>query len=298
MRNKKLYKNKFFICSSTPLGLYVYRQNIILLLFLFTITFSYSQTLEETFAYANEQMQQQEYENALGAYQRALFFDKKLGDNIYYNLAECHFKLNHFEQASKYYDLAYYAALNDSLKFDALFHKTNCLLLLHNYKNALIELLSLDDSLPQYWQSKKYFYFGIAYFGLEDFDNAENYFEKTDPSQKSDIENIFVQNKKVSKINPKTARILSIILPGLGQLYCGDVRNGINSFILTSGFFALAIYTMFTYSIVEAFVSVLPWLQRYYLGGFQSAATIAQRKKEEKRAEIYQQLMDVFAKNK
>ncbi len=278
-----------------------HRVVVILFIWLFfysSLNILTAQTLEETFAYANEQMNKQEYDNALGAYQRVLFFDKKMGDKIYYNLAECHFKLNHYEQATKYYDLAYYVASNDSLKFDALFHKTNCLLLQHNYRNALIELMSLDDSLPEYWQNKKYFYFGITYFGLEDFDKSQNYFVKANATQTNEIEQLFIQNKKVSKINPKTARVLSIILPGLGQLYCGDIRNGLNSFLLTSGFLGLAIYTMYSYTVVEAFLSVLPWYQRYYLGGFQGAMRIAQEKKDQKRAEIFQQLMDVFAKNK
>jgi hypothetical protein len=42
---------------------------------------------------------------------------------------------------------------------------------------------------------------------------------------------------------------------------------------------------------------VLPWYQRYYTGGYKNAGIIAQRKKDQKRTEIFQQLMDVFAKN-
>lgn len=255
-----------------------------------------AQTIEETFIYANEQHQAQQYENAINAYQRVLFFDKKSASRVYYNLAESYYQLSKYDQAAKYYDLAYSATSNDSLKYLMLFSKTTCLLLQHSYNAALAELFSLDDSLQNYWQQKKYFYFGVTYFGMANFNDAKTYFIKAGlPEQNAEIEQLFVQIKKVNRLNPKTAQILSIILPGLGQIYSGDIKNGINSFVLTAGFMTLALYTAYNYTVVEAILSVLPWYQRYYMGGFKNAKMIAQRKKEQRQNEIFQELMNVFA---
>jgi tetratricopeptide (TPR) repeat protein len=252
-----------------------------------------AQTIEETFAYANDQMQYEHYENGMKAYQRVLYFDKKMGVQIYSRLAECHYLLGDYAQATRFYDLAYYNASNDSIKYDALFRKANCLLLQHQYNSALAELFALEDTLDFYWLKKKYFFYALTYFGLEEFENSKLNFEKAFPSEKDEIEQLFKKNGKISRISPKAARILSLILPGLGQIYAGDVKDGLNSFLLTSGFLALAVYTGYTYTIFEAIVSVFPWYQRYYIGGLKNAGLMAERKKEEKRAEIFQQLLDV-----
>lgn len=89
---------------------------------------------------------------------------------------------------------------------------------------------------------------------------------------------------------------MSMIIPGLGQLYAGDIKNGLNSLILTGGLFSLGIYSAINNGFLDASLSVIPWFQRYYQGGFNKAQIIAKAKIEKKRYQIFNQLLDEVSK--
>ena len=255
-----------------------------------------AQTIEQTLLFAREQAHLNNYSAAINAYQRVLFFDKhQYYPEIYSQLGDCYFEIRNFEKAAEYYDLAYYSLKNDSLKNEILFKKTASLLLINNYKFALIELFSLGNNLSEYFEQKKHFYLGITYFGLGQFDLSENHFLQTLNDdytlQKLQLKESFIKNKRIDRIKPKTAKILSMIIPGLGQFYSGDIKNGINSFLLLGAFAALYINTSINFSIFEAYISVFPWYQRYYAGGFKRAEINAKNRTEEKRALVYQELI-------
>ena len=126
--------------------------------------------------------------------------------------------------------------------------------------------------------------------------DAEKYFEQAVPSNDSlsrkNLHALFNENEKLKHKNPKAAKVLSMIIPGAGQLYAGDVKNGLNSLLLTGGFFLLFINTSIAYTFVDALVAVGPWYYRYYLGGYQRAETITINRVEMKRARIYRKMLD------
>lgn len=262
-----------------------------------------AQTMEQTLLFAHDQVQLNNYSVAINAYQRVLFFEKhQYYPEIYSQLGDCYFEICNYEKAAEYYDLAYYSLKNDSLKNEVLFKKTASLLLVNNYKFALLELFSLNDALPEYFEQKKHFYFGITYFGLKQFDLSESHFlqifNDDDTLQRSQLKKLFIKNKRIDRVKPKTAKILSMILPGLGQFYSGDIKNGLNSFLLIGAFAALYINTSINFSILEAYISVFPWYQRYYIGGFKRAEINAINRIEEKRAFVYQELIKTIESTK
>ena len=73
-------------------------------------------------------------------------------------------------------------------------------------------------------------------------------------------------------------------LPGLGQFYAGDIKNGINSLVINALFVGLFTYSFVTISPIDAYFSVLPWFQRYYKGGYTKAGIIAEQKVKKRRA--------------
>ncbi|NJK95023.1 MAG: hypothetical protein HC905_09035 [Bacteroidales bacterium] len=91
-------------------------------------------------------------------------------------MADCSFQLRKYDQAIEYYDRAYFAYPNDSLRINSLLDKTKCNLATKNYNIALIDLLGITDSLPEKTYRIKQFYTGICYFGNEQFDDARHYF--------------------------------------------------------------------------------------------------------------------------
>jgi tetratricopeptide (TPR) repeat protein len=272
---------------------------IIISSFLF-LQSGYSQTLEQTYALAIERFENEQYDFAANYYQRVLFFDseKKYSDS-YLFLADCFFKKNDFVKAAEYYDVAYNIIQNDSLKKEIVFRKASCFLIQHNYDQAIEELFKLPDSLSTTFKQKKYFYSGVSYFGMEEYDKSEIYFssciDASDEKAQTQLKEQFVKVRKIHHLNPKVAKILSVILPGAGQFYSGDIKNGLNSLLLNSAFVILFVVTAQNYSLFDAFISVFPWFERYYLGGVQHAGEIALEKEKLKKQVVYQRIIDIIA---
>ena len=82
-----------------------------------------------------------------------------------------------------------------------------------------------------------------------------------------------------------------MIIPGSGQIYAGDWRNGLNSLLLTGGLMTLGIYTISAAGFIDGIVMVGPWYQRYYTGGFKRAETSVNALKKKVRYEVLQEML-------
>lgn len=255
-----------------------------------------AQSLEETYNFSLEQYELQNHTAAAQGFQRVIFFDStKVFPKAYQYLADCYLAERKYEQAAFFFDIAAtYQNKKDSLQTELIFDKCNALLLQKKFNHALIELYGLDDSLQQSLAVKKDLYFGVAYFGLEDYEQSKNHFLKVSPNSdyQMTIDSLFQENDQVSKLNPMKASYLSMALPGLGQFYSGDLKNGFNSLglnaILLSAFFITTVNS----GLLNAALVIYPWYQRYFIGGFQAARSNAIIIKKERRANIYKELLN------
>lgn len=256
-----------------------------------------AQNLDETIKFADNQFKNNDLTNALKSYQRALFFsDGKETLYLFQQIAEISFLLNDYETAQKYFGLAINQTDNDTLKTELLFNKASCQILNKNYQFALIDLFSVTDTTIMSVKRLN-FYLGTCYFGLEDFSRAGSYFKSCVALEdRKEIDNLFSKKNLLSP-SPKTARILSMIIPGLGQAYSHDVKSGLNSLLLTSGLIALGINISIKFSPVDAVFAILPWYQRYYTGGFGKASEIATRKRQFNRNKVYSRVLKLTEDN-
>jgi tetratricopeptide (TPR) repeat protein len=256
-----------------------------------------AQNFNETIKFADNQFKNKELTNALKTYQRALYFsDGKETLYLFQQIAEISYLLNDYETAQKYFGLAINQTDNDSLKTELLFTKASCQILNKNYQYALIDLFSVNDTSIMIVKRLN-FYLGTCYFGLEDFSRAGTYFKSCVAlKDQKEIDNLFSKKNLLSP-SPKTARILSMIIPGLGQAYSHDLKSGLNSLLLTSGLIALGINISINYSPVDAVFAILPWYQRYYTGGFGKASEIASRKRQINRNRVYTRLLKLTGDN-
>ena len=102
------------------------------------------------------------------------------------------------------------------------------------------------------------------------------------------IDSLFKENAKISKFSPKKASYLSMGLPGLGQFYSGDLKNGFSSLGLNAVLLSAFLITVSSSGVLNAVLIIYPWYQRYFIGGFQAARRNAIIIKQERRADIYQ----------
>jgi tetratricopeptide (TPR) repeat protein len=268
----------------------------ILSLFSFSAT---AQDLEETYHFGLEQYALSNYDVASLAFERVLYFGEgHFAISSLDHLARIQLTQGEKESAVNYYHRA--AVMSDAYAEKCWFTLRKCsgMLALHKTQLALIDLYGISDDLPDSIVYYKNFLLGVAHFSNLNFEESRNAFKHALPASESvkqhQLDSLFQVLIHIRHPNPKAAKILSVILPGAGQFYAGDVKNGINSLLLTGGFLFLAVNTAVNYGIVHSMASVFPWFQRYYLGGYTRAGRIAEDRLSEKRDLIYQNILNVY----
>lgn len=271
-------------------------------LFLVTINFLFIQSancqnLNEIVNLSDQQFANGNFDLAANEYNRALFFGYHAQDQLCLKIANCYFNQNKLEQSAKFFDRAYFSTQSDSIKTEAVLGKSFSLILDKRYMLALSELMNIDSAKITSHDIKLNFLKGITYFGLHQDKLSEEAFNKcmkgiSNKTDLSDIEKEFVDLKKAEKrFNPQTAWMLSLFLPGSGQLYSGEYKEAANSAVLLGGLIYLTISFAGKYSFIEAIVTVLPWFQRYYIGGANKAERLALEKQLTKRNDSYQSIL-------
>jgi tetratricopeptide (TPR) repeat protein len=262
-------------------------------------TVTRAQTLQQTKVYAIEQYEQQQYKAAIEALERVLYFNRAENPaENYWHLAQSYFGLNDIERAIYYYDLAYFAAEDVRLQEEALLRKAQCHLIQQEYSFALKELLNLDHTSPLNEHHNLDFHLAIAYYGVGKYPEAEEAFLKLIPDSlakdRAEIQHLFAKVRADEKINPKKAQLLSILVPGLGQMYYKDYRNGINSMALNGALVLVFARVAMGLSFLDAALVVGPWFQRYYTGGYTRARSGAVAEISKRKAKAYHQILDVI----
>lgn len=270
---------------------------IIILIISRTLFLHAGNTVDSVLAFADAQYLKGNYRLALKEYQRISFHTDYSDPYFQLRLANCYSRIGEWEIARNYYDQVFNLAAGDSLLVEAKIRKISGLIRENEYNLALIDLFGLPDTTYRKYHREFNLLFGICYFGLEDFDEAKRYFKVVVAESiqaQEEIEKIFSDKKLLKRPKPGFAYALSVVLPGLGQIYSGDIKDGLNSFFLTESLIILAVFVAYEYTLIDAIVSVLPWYQRYYLGGLNHAkeAAILQRKRN--RSEVYRRTLDVI----
>ena len=257
-----------------------------------------AQTLEQTVSIADKMMENGQYASALKYYQRAQFFgtrdtyhliNGKLGDAYFFN--------SQFDKAYQMYTTAYGLETDDSLKTEWFLKKVSSLLMQKKFKLALLELYNFNGKTFGQQQRNLFLLKATAYYGMHDFQHAEKNFLALLPasdSLKREQIHQWLTSPKLNRPHPETAFWLSIFIPGAGQIYAGDWKNGINSFVLNATLAYFFLKVSFEYTLVDAMASILPWFQRYYMGGYQRAKQTAERKRQQNRSEIYRKVFQTL----
>jgi uncharacterized protein len=254
---------------------------------------SFSKNIDGIINFGDSLFEQQQYEAALNEYQRAFFFslpcDKQ---TLSKKIAGCYIVTTEFEQALEFLDTAFYYSENDSEKVEYTFNKIQCYLLQREYGYALLKLDQVETGSNYYFNSKKELLKGISFFGIDQYDKAFQSFNKvfdtTDSVNILQLSNLFKDINKIKKPNPAIATIMSILLPGSGQFYTGNILPGINSVVLLTGLTCISLY------LPALTIIIVPFLYRYYCGGILHANQYASVKRQLKKYKFYSNLLELF----
>jgi len=271
-----------------------------ILIVIFSIQFASGQSVAETYQSGIAFFNQGDFELAAQQFRRVVFFSDSTSGRALFYLGDCYRQLELFVPAVYYYRLAGNTILNDSLSQEIKFRIAVCHLKNHQASYALTELFSVGDSMLPEQQTKLYFYLFCSYYLLHDYSSASDYYlmalGETNNSKLTSIDSLFRAGEKNQAANVYLPMYLSII-PGLGQLYLGEWKEALNSFIITAAFASVFVFTAYQLALLDAALMVLPWFHRYYQGGLMRAKELAVIKKNSQDVQIYNQLLDFYSNN-
>jgi putative component of membrane protein insertase Oxa1/YidC/SpoIIIJ protein YidD len=264
-----------------------------LICFLFFPNQTKSNSIDNIIAFGDSLFNNGNYIPALQEYKRANFFaDSSYKPGTVSRIANTYFFLEDYKNARIYYDSSSYYSDDESIKTDYFFQKIVCYMLEGDFSTALLRLEQKPNITSEFDIKKKNLYTGVCYFGFEQYDSAYLCFKKSiskkDTSKLIKLEEQFEECKKLNRPHESIAIILSIILPGAGQIYAGDVKNSLNSLLLVSGLLYAGVLAP-----SMSYYLTLPFFYRYYMGGLSHARQIAIDKKLSKKQEFYLNL-DIF----
>ncbi|HDZ11485.1 MAG TPA: tetratricopeptide repeat protein [Bacteroidetes bacterium] len=247
------------------------------------------------------------FDAAITEYLRYLYFHptaETIG-GVYLNMGNVYLRLSDWENARDAFRRSIRFAPNDSLKnvrrlnlaIHSIAHK--------NYSLAVLELLKVASFSKQpHLRRKAGFYLGVANVYLLEFDQVEAalapYFSKdsSDYGRKTwqRLQRLAGKGKTIHPRSPATAKWLSTVFPGLGQLYSGDFKNAVNALAL-NGLLGYGVTRAFLeQNYVDAVLEGVFLFQRYYMGNRVHAAQIARTRPIKKEKKIAEEILTELGK--
>ncbi len=230
--------------------------------------------------YADSIFFSQNYFDAIKEYKRLMFFDKEK-IFTYYSLnqiARCYKYGRKFEDSYNFFSLALSEANSIKEIFDVKVNICRLNIIERKIINAHRILDDLEkDSLFKEYKSEIKYWRAWAYFFEMEYIMAMNIFNELELIELSNLSQKSYQNH----YSVSTAKILSMILPGVGQFYTGNYLNGLGSFAwnLLSVYLTIKAFSeerIFDGTVLANFL----WF-RFYRGNIENAEKFAIQKNEE-----------------
>ncbi|MBN1117161.1 MAG: membrane protein insertion efficiency factor YidD [Bacteroidales bacterium] len=240
--------------------------------------------ITEVISYGDSILKKGFVHQALHEYKRAYFFSSSFDKEISASrIADCSLLLSDYDNAKNFYDSAFIYSANDEMKADFFLKKIAVYMFQKDYGTAILRLNQENSFSSSVYLLRKNLYYAMNYFVLEQFDTARYFFLNSIPPEDTMRINSLKEayGEKIKLPNSNLAFILSLILPGSGQIYVGDYQHGINSLALVGGILVGGVYAPNFGQYL-----VVPFFYRYYIGGAWNAKQIAIRRKEQKKMEF------------
>ena len=151
------------------------------------------------------------------------------------------------------------------------------------YDLALVELIKVDmQSQSARLRQRARFLRGVAYLYQFKWEQARSVFQvyfdeiPSAAGAAAEIDTLFLDALNRSQKSEKAARLLSTFLPGLGQTYAGDWKNGLNALLLNGVLGYITLDAAIERDYDDALLSFFFLFYRYYAGNRYRAVEAAQ----------------------
>lgn len=267
------------------------------LLIICTIIFSncaiYSQNCDSVYNRALKSFANGDTLLALKEIQRSILFDTLSNDpQKYITAAQLFAYAGDYTIAEEYINQAYQKVNLNLHHNEVLIAKADIYIAEKKYFKAIATLMQINAGESAETFASQNIRLGICYYHLGKFAESQECLLKiVDQEQETEIERLMRKTRRIGKPSPLTAGIASALVPGSGQYMSSSPIDGIASEMLVGSFVTLGIYLAKNYGNWTAVLCVLPWIQRYYIGGIKNAADCARNKRSVKANKLLAKLL-------
>jgi len=253
-------------------------KTVLLFIFILMIEASAQTSAADQFNYAKKLFDEEKYFDAVTEFKRLLFFDKS---DKYLFEANKFIGLS-YKSGGKFSEALTYLTLTEinSKTKDDFFNSRIEIIKVNILRRTTSRALSLLDSLNNDYSftDKKdeiNYWLGWAYIFSDDWENASLSFSKINENHELKLLADSVSNELYNKT---LAKILSVIIPGAGQIYTGEYFSGLLSFGWNVLWGYLTVQSFVDDRIFDGVMTGSFLWMRFYNGNLQNAEKFAEEK--------------------
>jgi len=237
-------------------------------------------------AFAESLYATEEYDEAKGEYKRAIFLseDKSVIRFATYKLSVCLLREKNFEDALHILSSFDYDQ-DDTISITAHLLSVLLFALLGKKESVHFELANLTSRGEPEILPKILYVKGWAELILGDIEGAKRSFEtvvntENDIPERDRSYSLLREIKgfRPLYVSPEEARWLSVAIPGAGQMYAGEIKEGINSLALNLLLGGATVSYLFKGGYIQAATIATFLWSRYWWGSNINAARLAEEK--------------------
>ena len=225
------------------------------------------------------------YDAAITEYKRFLFFnaDDPRVDEVQFKIGLAYRAQKWWMEAAEAMIAAIQRTTETELQAERRVELAVTLIASGAYDLALVELIKVDmQSQSARLRQRARFLRGVAYLYQFKWEQARSVFQvyfdeiPSAAGAAAEIDTLFLDALNRSQKSEKAARLLSTFLPGLGQTYAGDWKNGLNALLLNGVLGYITLDAAIERDYDDALLSFFFLFYRYYAGNRYRAMEAAQ----------------------
>ncbi len=222
---------------------------------------------------------------AITEYKRFIYFnpeDHRISD-AYYKIGLAYRRQKKWDDAFSALRKSLAMATDDSLRDERRISIGVILIVSQKYSPAEFDLLRVSSfSKNPYLRQKALFFLGVSHLYTFQWAKAQKafhqYFSTSDKGEQ--VDSLLAEARHLKYKSPLLAKWLSIFLPGMGQIYAGNWRNGLNALAINALTSYLLLDALIERRFQDALISHLSLFERYYRGNRHHAQEAAKNYNE------------------
>jgi tetratricopeptide (TPR) repeat protein len=243
--------------------------------------------------------QQGNYPAAITEYKRFLFFHPSTPQKeyIFYQIGQAYKEYREYKNALIYIQFAANAAQDQKTVDEYNIESALILIKCNQYALAKLKLLKIIHfSHNEHLRLKANYFMGVCSALEHNWSSSrqylQDYFIQTNPSLTASLDSLYRLHDRYRYKSPKLAKWLSTFLPGSGQIYARDYRQGLNALGVNIVFGYLLYYGLSERQIFDVLIVYFTLFHRYYSGNRYHAERIAREYNHSLDAKFRQQVTD------